>query len=61
MFNVFMHILEYTMHFRPLVLILEGPGRWDSRGQAAFYLVALALEIGSVQLRYTYLGIYYAF
>jgi hypothetical protein len=37
-FNVFMHPWEYTMHFGPLVSMLEGPGPWDSRGQAEFTL-----------------------
>ena len=38
MFNVFMHIWEYTMHSIPLISILEGPGLWNSRAQAEFTL-----------------------
>ena len=44
------------MHFEPLILKLEGPGPWNSRGQAAFNLAQLRRGAGSVQLSCPYLG-----
>ena len=32
------------MHFTLLVLMLEGPGPWDTRGQAMFTLTQLGHE-----------------